>query len=248
MKSYSYAVLACSLVALALSAVLVLQYRERQVFLTEITSTRGDLKHERERREQLEQEHQRLQRKVNDLDQELATRETDVRETSEEVREARALAGLEDLVGPGVVITLEDSPRKPRPDEDYYPFIVHDVDLQALVTELSAAGAEAISINGERIVARSPIRCVGPTILVNETRVGTPYVVKAIGGSQDLEGGLRMPAGFLDSMEPLMRRGGSIEILADPEVEVPAYRGALKFRKAVPKFTLEKKPAAPAPR
>lgn len=155
-------------------------------------------------------------------------------ELSKELEAARLQAGLSELKGPGLVVRLSDSPRKPGPEEVPYDFIVHDIDLSVLVNELWASGAEAVSVNDNRIVARSSIRCVGPTVLINTNRIASPFIVKAIGDVDQLEGGLKMPGGFLDSMSRLTGNGGEVVISRMREVQVPAYQGSLIYRFAVP--------------
>jgi uncharacterized protein YlxW (UPF0749 family) len=104
------------------------------------------------------------------------------------------------------------------------------VDIQALVNELWAAGAEAVSVNNQRVVTRTSIRCVGPTVLVNGVRMAAPYVVKAIGPSADLEMALRMPGGFLDSMAQLIKMGGEVKMNRSQELSVEPFDGSLIFR------------------
>lgn len=164
-------------------------------------------------------------------------------ELIKELEAARLQAGLSELKGPGIVIRLSDSPRRPGPEEVPYDFIVHDIDLSVLVNELWASGAEAVSVNDNRIVARSSIRCVGPTVLVNTNRLASPFIVKAIGDVDQLEGGLKMPGGFLDSMSRLTSNGGEVVISRMREVQIPAYQGSLIYRFAVP--TKDEKPTAP---
>lgn len=146
----------------------------------------------------------------------------------------RLQAGLVGLKGPGLVVRLSDSPRTPTADEVPYDFIVHDIDILVLVNELWASGAEAVSVNEQRIVSRSSIRCVGPTVLVNTNREASPFVVKAIGESDRLEGGLKMPGGFLDSMNRLTSNGGEVAISRMREVQVPPFQDSLIYRYAVP--------------
>jgi uncharacterized protein YlxW (UPF0749 family) len=153
---------------------------------------------------------------------------------AKELTEARIRAGLVAMKGPGTIITLSDSQRRPGPAEDPYSFIVHDVDLLALVNELWAAGAEAVSVNDQRIVNRTAIRCVGPAILVNNIQLASPFVVRSIGKGADLEGGMRMPGGFLDSMGLLIRSGGEVRVTQADKVTVPAFEGPMTYRFAVP--------------
>ncbi len=88
--------------------------------------------------------------------------------------------------GRGSLFMLQDSPKR-NPSETRQDvvndYIVHDRDIREIVNELFAAGAEAISVNGQRLVASSSIRCVGPVVLVNSTQVAPPFMIKAIGKS-----------------------------------------------------------------
>jgi len=147
-------------------------------------------------------------------------------------QEAREEAGLMPMAGPGIEIILRDSNRKPQLGEDPYFYIVHDVDLQTLVNELWATGAEAVSINNQRIASRTSIRCAGPTILVSSERIMPPYVVKAIGPAQNMEAALRMQGGFMTSMLGALDKGVQIKLNVLPEVKVPEFKGSLIFRYA----------------
>jgi uncharacterized protein YlxW (UPF0749 family) len=112
--------------------------------------------------------------------------------------------------------------------------MIHDVDLQTLVNELWATGAEAISINDQRVVSRTSIRCAGPTILVNSERIMPPYVVKALGPPQDLEAALRMQGGFMTSMMGFVEKGVQVKIDPQQEILIPDYKGSLIYRYAKP--------------
>lgn len=87
--------------------------------------------------------------------------------------------GLSDVTGPGVVIKLDDAVARKGVDPQI--LIIHDQDIREILNELKKAGAQAISINGERIVAMSEQVCAGPTILINRNRYSVPYVINAIG-------------------------------------------------------------------
>lgn len=119
----------------------------------------------------------------------LSLEQTDV-EVSAQMMKARVLAGLTDVIGPGIRITMDDRPRsKIEWDEEFdlSSFIVHDTDLLSVVNELRSAGAEAIEINGVRILSSSRISCGGPTINVGrEARFAPPFIINAIGNPDDL--------------------------------------------------------------
>lgn len=151
------------------------------------------------------------------------------KQMQEQLGRSRIEAGLTGMKGPGVSVVLSDSPRNAPANTDPYYYIIHDVDLQALVNELWASGAEAVSINDQRVVTRTSIRCVGPTILVNGVRMAAPYTVKGIGPG-DLEAALRMPGGFLDSMSALINNGGQVTITRMDSITIPPFEGSLVFR------------------
>ena len=93
--------------------------------------------------------------------------------------QTRKLAGLTSVSGAGIVISLDDS-------GIVEGSLVHDSYLTETVNILKAAGAQAISINGERIVATSEMLCLGPSIRVNGSRLFAPYRIYAIGDADAL--------------------------------------------------------------
>lgn len=143
-----------------------------------------------------------------------------------DLEKANVLAGLANVRGEGVVITLKDSTSTEMSVE---AGLVHDTDLTAIVTELKAAGAEAISINGQRVIATTAIRCVGPTIQVNSVKVASPFYVKAIGNSKYLESALNIKNGVVDSLKSY---GIEVEIQTDNSITIDKYDLALKLKYA----------------
>jgi uncharacterized protein YlxW (UPF0749 family) len=107
--------------------------------------------------------------------------------SSESAGDARRLedlqirAGTVPLAGPGLEVVLSDSARPARNPAEKDALSVHDVDLQLVVNALWAAGAEAIAVNGQRLVATSPIRGAGETITVNFRPLAPPYRIRALG-------------------------------------------------------------------
>lgn len=93
-------------------------------------------------------------------------------------------AGLTDVKGPGVTIKLEDA--AVRMAGDVKDQIVHDGDIISILNELKKVGAQAISINGERVLPMSEQVCAGPTIRINRTKYSAPFIIEAIGNPEDL--------------------------------------------------------------
>ncbi len=79
--------------------------------------------------------------------------------------------------------------------------VVHDGDLLEVVNALKNAGAEAISINNQRITNSSSITCIGNVIKINGEKVSVPYVINAIGLPEKLYGSITMPGGYIKQLE-----------------------------------------------
>ncbi len=154
---------------------------------------------------------------------------------TKDLEEARVAAGLTDYAGPGLRVTLSDAAEVP-PGEDPNSCLVHDYDLAAVVNALFVGGAEAVSVNGERVSGSTPIRCAGTTVLVNATRVGSPYVIDAVGVPADLEAALAEDVAVsLVFGEYTVRYGLQATKERLTEVTVPSYKGNVSplFARAV---------------
>lgn len=149
------------------------------------------------------------------------------RELQDELKKANMVAGLLPVQGQGITVTLNDSARSVQMGEDPNTLLVHDVDILNVVSELKASGAEAISVNGERIIAMSEIRCAGTTILVNTNRTAPPFIIKVIGDPQMLESGLTIKDGIAQKLKDY---GLQLQIQKNDKVEIPAYSGAVKIK------------------
>jgi len=143
----------------------------------------------------------------------------------------RGFAGMTEVRGPGVTLVMDDSKKLSKPGQDPNAFIIHDDDVLKLINELLASGAEAISINSQRYVATTEVRCVGPTISINNTRTAPPIVIHAIGNPETLEAGLKMRGGIVES---LSFWGINVNIKVEQEVYIPAYKGGFRFEYAKP--------------
>lgn len=140
-------------------------------------------------------------------------------------------AGAIGLSGPGLEVVLSDSERMPGPSEDPSLYRVHDVDLQLVVNALFSLNAEAVAVNGQRIVSTTAIRAAGETILVNFRPLVPPYVVTAIGASAR-PFAEHPHARRLARWEDLFGLG--FRVRAKDDLRVPAYAGQVGLRHAEP--------------
>lgn len=139
------------------------------------------------------------------------------------------LSGTTDVEGKGVEIVLDDSSIPARAGENPNLYIIHDEDLLRVLNELRAAGAEAICLNDQRIVAMSEVRCAGPTVSVNNVRSAPPYIIKAIGNPKNLTSALRLRGGVVETFEFW---GIQVKISTSDKIKIPAFKGVRAFEYA----------------
>lgn len=140
-----------------------------------------------------------------------------------ELNKIKLYAGLTPLVGPGVEIVMENPPQT-HSGAGFYN--IRDEDLLKVINDLRGAGAEAISINDQRILATSEVRQAGNHINVNLTRLSPPYRITAIGNPGTLKSSLEIKGGLV---EYLAANGTIVEVRQSDNVQVPAYSGPLRF-------------------
>ncbi|HEY8340019.1 MAG TPA: DUF881 domain-containing protein [Egibacteraceae bacterium] len=145
--------------------------------------------------------------------------------------EVEAAAGLAALAGPGVTVTFADAEQRcagARPEDCR----IQDVDLQLAVNTLFALGAEAVAINGERVIATTAIRSAGQAILVNYRVLTSPYVIDAIGPAEQLAEGFRESQIGQDFSLWADAYGLGYSVSTAAELELPAYAGSVRLRTA----------------
>jgi uncharacterized protein YlxW (UPF0749 family) len=180
---------------------------------------------EKEQNRHLEVQLLELQRQVGKVEEAMAQRKSEAAEILSQLEAARMMAGVVPVEGPGVVVTLQDS-QNAASSPDVTNYIVHEQDVRLVVNELRAAGAEAISINGQRLVSNSAIRCVGPTIIVNGIKSAAPFVITAIGDPNTLESALNLPGGVVQTLQDFVQ----IEVTKKDLVQIPAFVGDAKAK------------------
>lgn len=145
---------------------------------------------------------------------------------NEELENVKKLAGLTPVYGQGVIIIISDGDRELLENEDPNNVMVHDIDIRNIITDLRNAGAEAISINGQRVVfGRSKIYCNGPTIKVDGNYYAQPFVIKAIGDKTYLESSINAPGQYGNVLK---QWGIFVEINTSVSIDIAAYGGNLE--------------------
>ena len=148
---------------------------------------------------------------------------TSSNETSEKLKKNDMLLGLTNVKGNGIVIVAKDS-KVTLATDDISKYLVHDSDLREIINELSNAGAQAIEINGQRIVNSSCVTCAGNVISINGERVSSPFTIKAIGSPDLLYGALTRPGGYVQIMQ---EQSLIAEVKKSNNIQIGKFAGTL---------------------
>lgn len=215
-----------AIVLLFLGIMVAVQFRTTQEM--EDTAPIGRAQELTTRLKEVKEERDTLIGQVRDLRQKLdaAGKGGADKALKDELEKARMAAGMVPVKGPGVQVTLNDSPRELKPGEDPNLYILHEEDLLKVINELRAGGAESLAINGQRLLATSEIRCAGNTILVNTKKVVPPIVIVATGNPDTLKSGLEIKGGIF---EQLQFWGLVADVKKMTSVTVPAFIGPVTF-------------------
>lgn len=224
--------LSIGLVCLALGLMLTLQFRNVQNYGGILSVQRAqelasELKSARAQRDALQQRVKEYENRIQEYEESAAEVSVVAEGMRRDLERARLLAGLTDVEGPGVVVTLTEV----QPGHEFNVFYVHYDKLLKVLNELNAAGAEAISINEQRVIATTEIRLAGSHININYQRFAPPFIFKAIGDPQTLEAALKLKGGIAEELEYY---GISVSIKKEQDIFVPRYSKVLEFKYAEP--------------
>lgn len=155
--------------------------------------------------------------------------ESTVDKLGDELNKVEFNAGLDAVKGPGVSIYLSDSKYKEsdtsKREISDEALLVHDGDLRDLVWELRNAGAEAISVNGERVVSSTEFSCNGPVIYINGSKYTPPYIINAIGDTESLAYALNKEFSVYNGF---IERSLNVRFSNEKNIVIPKYSGDIK--------------------
>ena len=182
-------------------------------------------------KERYENKYKELEKAKNELEKARKSsteNNEDLEQKEKEIQQGNKMIGLTEVTGPGVIVTLSDSKTDSSLALNASDLIVHDADVLSVINELKNAGAEAISINDQRLVPTSSIVCGGNIIEINGEKVGAPFEIKAIGLPEQLAA-LSRPGGYL---EILKNATVGVELKKSNNITIPKYTGVITYEYA----------------
>jgi uncharacterized protein YlxW (UPF0749 family) len=226
-----------TVISIILGLIFALQYQVVKSESGEIITTKKASELAYELR-QLENERESLLIELDELEEELkeyeesASLENDyIKNLNEELNKYKLMAGIIDVEGEGVILTI-DNPSVQTQFDDYTNNIVYNYEyLLLIISNLNAAGAEAISINGQRYTNYTEIVPVGTHININGVSFVPPFEIKAVGNKQTLQSVINFKGGVVWEMEQLNYK---IDIELKDNIKIDRYMKPIEFEYAEP--------------
>lgn len=192
----------------------------------EENNLRAEVLKYKERYEDLLKETEKVDAQLNKEIEKAAENDDELVDAKNKIEEGNKIIGLTDVTGPGVTIIVRDSDADNSKILNANDAIVHDKDILKIVNELKNAGAEAISVNNQRLIITTPIYCGGNIININGERIGSPFEIKAIGLPETLAN-LQRPGGTLSDLND---RGVIVSLKKENNITIPKYNGVFSFK------------------
>lgn len=223
-KEKKIMIITISIMALILVCVMFMQFKVvNETDVAQLESMREDELEEAITgwKEKYEEAYEKLvdtNKKINEYEEKLQSNAETAELVNKELEEAKRNFGLTDVTGDGIIVIITDTEEKTYDSED----------LLDLVNELRDAGAEAISINNERIVNISDIVDISTRyIKVNSEYISSPYTVKAIGDKTYLKSALTIKNGYFDLKE---KEGYEIKIEDKTNIKINKYSKEINLK------------------
>ncbi len=157
---------------------------------------------------------------------------SEIQSTQVKIEQLSPVAGFTSMVGPGLVITLNDAPQvdlsipeNERPDVN--DLLIHQEDVQSVVNALWAGGAQGVSLMGKRVIATSAVKCVGNTLLLHGKVYSPPFRIEAVGDVTKLTKSLKDDVNVAILQDYVDLFGLVYEVQRVALIELPPYEGSL---------------------
>lgn len=194
------------------------------------------VRHENAEVERLTEQAQGLKESVAELA--ATVNDARVRELRRRAIELRAPAGLTPVSGPGVTVTLSDASEEVinSSSQDINLLVVHQQDIQAVVNAMWAGGAEAVMVQGQRLIGTSGIKCEGNAVQIQGVAYPQPYVISAVGDQAAILESIEFDGYLQTYREQASRPDISIgwDLSTQASLLIPGYTGLLALGHARP--------------
>ncbi|OHW63027.1 hypothetical protein EUAN_08110 [Andreesenia angusta] len=144
-----------------------------------------------------------------------------IKSIESEIDSIKQISGVHPVEGPGIRLLIADNASEEIVGQNINDDIIHDSDIQTILNDLKRAGAEAISINGQRVVSKSEVKCGGPVIKINKRSSANPFVISVIGDPKSLVASVEGKGTYGDMLKNVYKI--KVEVEEKEKVFIPGY-------------------------
>ena len=222
------------IMCLALTVGICIQIRTVKQYSTKVgqnydqNNLRAEVLKYKERYENQIKEIEKLDNELEAKIEEASNKNTNLEDAKNQIKTGNKIIGTSEVTGPGITITLTDSKLDASSVLDASSLIVHHLDIYYIINELKNAGAEAISVNDQRVVPTTSIECGGNIITINGQKIGSPFTIKAIGLPENLAN-LNRAGGYLSYMK---NASIGVDLKKSNNITIPKYTGIINYKYA----------------
>ena len=216
-----------AIACIALTFIMFMQFKiVNQTDITSIETMRAtelqtELANWKSKYQEVEKQYEEVTAKINEYKNNSQENIQNGELLKNELEQVELAQGKTDVQGQGIVITLRDT------NDEFTKNITAD-DLLLIVNSLKLAGAEAISINDERIINMTDIVNITDTFIkINGQRVLAPYIIKAIGNQSYLESALMGNGGQVDTLQ---KNGQDVSVEKDNKIKITKYNKDITYK------------------
>ena len=222
------------IMCLALTVGICIQVRTVKQYSTKVgqnydqNNLRAEVLKYKERYENQIKEIEKLDNELEAKIEEASNKNTNLEDAKNQIKTGNKIIGTSEVTGPGITITLTDSKLDASSVLDASSLIVHHLDIYYIINELKNAGAEAISVNDQRVVPTTSIECGGNIITINGQKIGSPFTIKAIGLPEN-PANLNRAGGYLSYMK---NASIGVDLKKSNNITIPKYTGIINYKYA----------------
>lgn len=144
-----------------------------------------------------------------------------IKSIEDEIESIKQISGVHPVEGPGIRLLIADNASEEIVGQNINDDIIHDSDIQTILNDLKRAGAEAISINGQRVISKSEVKCGGPVIKINKRSSANPFVISVIGDPKSLVASVEGKGTYGDMLKNVYKI--KVEVEEKEKVFIPGY-------------------------
>lgn len=222
------------IMCLALTVGICIQVRTVKQYSTKVgqnydqNNLRAEVLKYKEKYENQIKEIEKLDNELEEKIEEASNKNANLEDAKNQIKTGNKIIGTSEVTGPGITITLTDSKLDASSVLDASSLIVHNLDIYYIINELKNAGAEAISVNDQRVVPTTSIECGGNIITINGQKIGSPFTIKAIGLPENLAN-LNRAGGYLSYMK---NASIGVDLKKSNNITIPKYTGIINYKYA----------------